>query len=268
MESPTPQYYEWPERLNYRLEHVTELQRDAQPVQRFESFKVLKLTRREDQYVLVYDSVLKTSIVAGQPPQLAPYLPEDTLAFHVPLGKRGDIGRVVAGCDPAVPACAAALPSAVAMELRRIVPGLPMWPVPPRGTWVDTLPFDDASRPNGTRGFFITRYGPVRDTTIGGTAYWMLPWHSVKVAFHRPPGGAGFAPERPTEDDGLTLIDRRRLLPVFTTWAGAVPAPPGLRAIGIEASAFRARAYLSGTPFDSALAAPPPEPAESGQGQR
>ena len=64
-ESPTPQYYAWPERMNYRLEQVTELQREARAVQRFESFKVLKLTLREDQYVLVYDSVLKTSLVAG-----------------------------------------------------------------------------------------------------------------------------------------------------------------------------------------------------------
>jgi hypothetical protein len=260
VESPTPQYYAWPERVNYRLEHVTELQRDARAVQRSETFKVVKLTRREDQYVLVYDSVWKTSMVAGGPPQVAPYLPEDTLAFHVGLGRRGDLGRVVAGCDPAVAACAAALPSVVAMEIRRIVPGLPMWPVPPGGTWVDTLPFDDATRPTGTRGTFVTMYGPVRDTTMGGVRYWMVPWRSRKVAFHRPPGGAGLAPETPVEDAGLTLIDRQRLLPVFATWAGAVTAPAALRAMGIEASAYRARAYMAGTPFDSAYAAePPPE---------
>jgi hypothetical protein len=266
-ESPTPQTYEWPERLNYRLEHVTELQREARAVQRFESFKVLKLTLREDQFVLVYDSVMKTSIVAGGPPQIAPYLPEDTLAFYVPIGRRGEIGRVVAGCDPAVSACAAALPSAVAMEIRRLVPALPTWPVPPGGTWVDTLRFDDAARPGGTRGTFITTYGPVRDTTMGAVRYWMVPWRSVKQAFHRPPSGAGLAPERPLHDAGLSLIDRGRLLPVFATWAGAVSAPNDLRAIGIEASAFRARAYLAGTRFDSLFAAEAPPP-DSQRGPR
>jgi hypothetical protein len=260
-ESPTPQYYAWPERMNYRLEQVTELQREARAVQRFQSFKVLKLTLREDQYVLVYDSVVKTSLVAGQPPRIAPYLPEDTLGFYVPVGRRGEIGRVVAGCDPAARECAAALPSAVAMEIRRMVPGLPLWPIPPGGVWEDTLLFDDAARPGGTRGTFITAYGPVRDTIIHGVRYWLVPWRSVKRAFHRPPSGAGFAPEVPLEDAGVTLIDRRRLLPVLSTWAGASAAPAALRAIGIEASAYRARAYLADTPFDSAFAAgsPPPE---------
>jgi hypothetical protein len=263
-ESPTPQYYAWPERMSYRLEMVTELQREARAVQRVEVFKVLKLTLREDLYVLVFDSVLKTSVVAGQSALLAPYAPEDTLAFYLPIGRRGEIGRVVAACDPAVRACAAALPSAIAMEMRRIVPGLPLWPVPPGGVWEDTVQFDDAARPGGTRGTFITTYGPVRDTAIGAVRYWMVPWRSVKRAFHRPPAGVGLAPEVPQEDAGLTLIDRRRLLPVIATWAGASAAPASLRAIGVEASVSRARAYLTGSPFDSALAAqqaPPPEPA-------
>lgn len=253
-QSPTPMFYDWPDSLNYRMEHVLELQREARPVQRFESYKVLKLTVREDHYVLVYDSVVKTVLVPGAPPQLAPYVPEDTLAFYVWLGRRGDLGRVVAGCDPVLPECAAALPSGVAMEVRRLVPGLPIWPVPPGGTWVDTLRFDDASRPAGTRGTFVTTYGPVRDTSMGGVAYWMVPWQSVKQAFRRPRDGAGFLPERPSEDQGLTLIDRRRLLPVFATWVGAIAAPRELRSIGIEASAFRSRIYLVDSPFDSAFA--------------
>ena len=255
-QSPTPTYYAWPDRLNYRMEHVAELQRQARPLQRFEAYKVLKLTVREDhQYVLVYDSVLKTSQVPGEPPRIAPYLPEDTLAFYVELGRLGELGRVVAGCDPALAACAAALPSAVAMEVRRMVPRLPVWPVPAGGTWEDTLRYDDAARPGGTRGTLITRYGPVRDTAMGRASYWMVPWRSSKQAFRRPPEGAGFAPEQPAEDAGLTLIDKQRLIPVFSTWAGAIGAPPELRAIGIEASAFRARVYLAGSPFDSAFAA-------------
>jgi hypothetical protein len=107
---------------------------------------------------------------------------------------------------------------------------------------------------------FITTYGPVRDTTMGAVRYWMVPWRSVKQAFHRPPSGAGLAPERPLQDAGLSLIDRQRLVPVFATWAGAVSAPNDLRAIGVEASAFRARAYLAGTRFDSAFAAEAPPP--------
>ncbi len=254
VESPTPAYYAWPARLDYRMEHVAELQRDARPVQRLEAHKLIKLTVREDQYVLVYDSVLKTALVPGEPVAVAPYLPEDTLAFYVDLGRRGDLGRVTAGCDPVVPACATVLPSAVAMELRRIVPGLPVWPVPVGGTWTDSLRFDDAARPGGSRGSLVTSYGPVRDTTIGGTAYWLVPWNTRKVAFRRPEAGSGLAPERPVRDDGLTLIDKRRLLPVLSTWAGALAAPPELRAIGIEASAFRTRVYLVGSPFDSAFA--------------
>ena len=268
-ESPTPQYYRWPERMNYRYEHVTELQRDARAVQRIEVYKVLKLTVREDQYVLVYDSVLKTSLVSGEPPRLAPYLPEDTLAFSLGLGRRGELGRVVAGCDPALEACAAALPSTVAMEMRRIVPGLPMWPIPTGGTWVDTLRFDDSARPGGSRGTFVTSYGPVHDTVIAGSHYWMVPWRSVKVAFHRPPGGVGFAPERPSDEVGMTFIDKRREVPVMATWVGAASAPPELRAIGIEASAFRARAWLAGTPFDSMFAgAASPRPPDTAKAAR
>jgi hypothetical protein len=267
-QSPSPQYYRWPERMNYRMEHVTELQRDARAVQRLEVFKVLKLTVRESQYVLVYDSVLKTSLVPGAPPSLAPYLPEDTLAFYLALGRRGELGPVVAGCDPALPACDAALPSTVAMELRRFVPRLPVWPVPAGGTWMDTLRFDDTARPGGSRGTFVTAYGPARDTLIGTVHYWVVPWRSWKQAFHRPPNGAGFAPEQPAEEAGLTLIDKSRDLPVAATWAGAVTAPPDLRAIGIGASAFRTRVWLAGTYFDSVFAAertPPPGPTGSGR---
>jgi len=260
-QSPSPQYYRWPERMNYRLESVVELQRDARAVQRLEVFKVLKLTVRESQYVLVYDSVLKTTLVPGGPPQLAPYLPEDTLAFAMSLGRRGELGQVVAGCDPALPACDAALPSTVAMEMRRFVPGLPVWPIPAGGTWVDTLRFDDTRRPGGTRGTFVTAYGPVRDTLIGATRYWLVPWRARKQAFRAPPGGAGFLPEQPTDEAGLTLIDKSREIPVIATWAGALPAPADLRAIGIQASAYRTRVWLAGTRFDSLFAAERAAPA-------
>jgi hypothetical protein len=143
----------------------------------------------------------------------------------------------------------------VALELRRFIPGLSPWPVPAGGTWMDTLRFDDTSRPGGTRGTFVTEYGPVRDTAIAGTHYWLVPWRSLKQAFRRPPSGAGFAPEQPAQEAGLTLIDKNRDLPVVATWAGALTAPADLRAIGIQASAFRTRVWLAGTRFDSAFSA-------------
>jgi hypothetical protein len=254
-ESPTPAFYAWPERVDYRLEQVSELQRDARAVQRAEVHKLLRFSVRDGEYVMVYDSVLKFTVTGGGGgAQLGPYLPEDTLAFHVALGRRGELGRVVAGCDPALPACAAVYPSSVAMELRRFIPGLPIWPIPPGGTWEDSLRFDDTARPGGTRGTMVTRYGPVRDTTIGGVAYWLVPWHASKVAFRRATGGSPIAAERPPQDDGVALIDKARLLPVISSWAGATGAPPELQAIGVEAGAFRARAYLVGTSFDSAFA--------------
>ena len=249
--APSPTWYEWPDRLDYRFEHVAELQRQTRPVQRFETRKVLRIGVRDAQYALVYDSVLRLTAGAGGTGR-EPYHPEDTLAFYLDLGRRGEI-RIVPACDPAVAACAAVLPGVVALELRRLIPGLPPWMAPPGARWDDTLVFDDTSRPAGSRGRVVTTYGPVRDTVIGGVEYWRVGWHAVRQAFRRPPGGAGFAPERPTDEDGLTLIEKRRLIPAFSTWAGAVAAPPGLRAMGIDASGFRARAWLVGSVFDSAF---------------
>jgi hypothetical protein len=201
-----------------------------------------------------YDSVIKVSEVPGSGPRQAPYLPEDTVIFYVELGRRGDIGRVSPACDPALPQCAAVLPSGVALELRRVVPGLPVWLVPEHGTWVDTLAFDDTARSNGPRGTVVTSYGPVRDTVMGGLHYWVVPWRAERRSFRRPPDGAGFMPEQPSTNDGLTLIDKARLIPVFSTWLGAVAAPPQLQESGVDASGFRARAYLVDSPFDSAFA--------------
>lgn len=251
--APSPTWYEWPERLDYRVQHVAELQRASRAVERSETRMTLRLRVREAQYLLGYDSVLRLRIRDGRA-ALAPLLPEDTLAFYVGLGRRGELAGLMPACDPAVAACAAALPSTVLLELRRIIPALPAWMAPALASWEDTLRFDDAARPFGSRGQVITRYGPVRDTTVHGVEYWMVGWHSRRTSFRRPPGGAGFAPDLPTEEDGLTLIDKQRLVPAFSTWVGVAAAPPALRAAGIDASAFRARTWLVGTPFDSVLA--------------
>jgi hypothetical protein len=129
-----------------------------------------------------------------------------------------------------------------------------VWDAPRGATWVDTLAFDDAARPRGTRGTVVTRYGPARDTLIGGRGYWMVGWHSVRTAFRRVSAPLIIAPEQPVEEDGVTLIDKARLIPIFSTWAGALAAPPDLAAAGIEASGFRGRAYVAGSVFDSAFA--------------
>lgn len=256
--SPSPTEYKWPERISWRMEHVSELQRGGHSIQRFEVRKILRLGVRDRQFMLGYDSVLRLSLLPNGTGQQSPFMPEDTLVFYVDLDRRGDINSLEPGCDPALPTCAAVLPSSVAIELRRVIPRIPLWEVPRGATWTDTLVFDDARRPGGARGTFVTTYGPVTDTTIGPAAYWMVRWHDERRAFRIPAPGALLAPEQPVEEDGLTLIDKARLLPVFSTWAGAVAAPAELRAAGVEASGFRARAYLVDSPFDSAFAGPRP----------
>lgn len=240
--------------LDYKFDWVAELQRGGRPVQRLSMRKLLKFTARDDRYLLVYDSVLKTSEVPGSGPRLAPYMPEDTLSFYVSLGRHGELPRIELGCDPAVRECGEALPSVVQQELRRLIPRLPLWEAPRGSVWVDTLAFDDAARPRGTRGMVVTQYGPARDTVIGGRGYWMIGWHSVRTGFRRVPGPSIIAPEQPVEEDGVTLVDKARLIPIFSTWAGALAAPPDLAAQGIESTGFRGRAYLTGSVFDSAFA--------------
>lgn len=256
--APNPTAYHWPEQLAYRVDYVSEAQRDRVPILKYAETKTTRLMLRDGQYLGAQDSVLKTSQRPGEPLVLVPYTPEDTLAFYVKLGAHGELTDISLGCDPAVPACAEALPSSVALELRRIIPRLPIWEAPQGGGWVDSLAFDDASRPGGTRGTVITNYTGRRDTVIGGQAYWVVGWRSVRTAFRRGAGAAGLAAEAPVQEDGITLVDKRRLLPVFSTWAGAVAAPPRMRAIGATASGFRGRAYLGGSPFDSSMARPTP----------
>lgn len=251
-QAPNPTVYHWPDALAYHLDYVTEAQRDREPILRYTESKTLHLMLRDRQYLAAHDSVLKTGQRPGEPEMLVPYVPEDTLAFTVKLGTHGEVTDVVLGCDPAVPECAEALPSSIDLELRRIIPRLPIWEAPSGSGWEDTLHFDDAARPRGTRGTMVTVYTGRRDTVIGGEGYWVIGWRSDRVAFARGAGAALHA-QAPVHEEGVTLVSKRLQIPVLSTWAGAVAAPPELQALGATASGFRGRAYLTGSPFDSSL---------------
>ncbi|HWO88364.1 MAG TPA: hypothetical protein VNL98_04360 [Gemmatimonadales bacterium] len=252
---PTPPRYRWPQQFAWKVDYVSEAQRNRVSLLRYSERKTLRLALRDgDEYLLLPDSVLKTNQEPGAAPVLAPYSVEDTLAAYVRIGPRGEIRGVLFGCDPADPACSAALPSSVRLELRRIIPRLTVWPVPPRGTWADTLEFDDSSRPGGTRGRVITSYAAVGDTVVGAEEYWLVSWVAVRRTWPRAPIGGGIVETPPVEERGVTFVEKRRLLPVYSTWAGAAAAPPAIRALGATASGFRGRAYLAGSSFDSAIA--------------
>ncbi len=155
-------------------------------------------------------------------------------------------------CDPAEAVCGRALPSAVRLELRRLVPSLPALPVPRGSSWTDTLRFDDGARSGGARGTVVTTYTAGRDTTIGDAAHWIIGWRSVRRAFRVGPEG-GIAEEPPVQEEGVTFVEKLRHLPVFAAWAGAAVAPPDLRALGATATGYRGRAYLVPGVFDSAI---------------
>ena len=250
--APNPTVLEWPDQFAYRIDYISEAQKDLQPVARYTVTKTLHLTVHESQYIGEYDSVIKVTQLANRPPMVGAYQPEDTIAFYAKLGRHGELSSVALGCDPAVPQCADALPSTAVIELRSIIPRLSEWEAPKGGTWVDTTAFDDASRARGIRGDIITSYAGHGDTTIAGRTYWLISWRSVQQAFSR---GGGASPtlgaQTPLEQTGITLVDKRVLLPVLSTWAGAIAAPADVRAMGATGAGFRGRAYIVGSPFDS-----------------
>lgn len=251
-DAPNPYAFRWPDTLSYRLDYVSLVQRNREPLMRFAETKTLRLALRNGQYLGMYDSVLKSTQRPNEGLVLVPYQVEDTLVFYAKIGAHGEVTNVSLGCDPTVADCARALPSAPLLELRRIVPRLPIFEAPAGGGWVDTIEFDDASREGGTRGRVITSYTGRRDTTISGRSYWLIGWRSVRRAY--TPGAeelANLGAAPPVQEDGVTLVDKQLLIPVYSTWAGAVPAPPEMRAVGATASGFRGRAYLAGTVFDS-----------------
>jgi hypothetical protein len=251
-QAPNPLRYEWPEAFGWHIEYVIQAQRDGTPVVRHAEAKTLRLVVRDDQYLAGFDSVLKTTQLAGEPLAHLLPAPEDTLTFYVRLGRRGEVSKPVLGCDPGLPACAEALPSTIQLQLRRLVPLLPVWEAPRGSTWVDTLTWDDAARPGGTRGSLVTTYAASQDTAVGGEAYWRLPWASVRRTFRRG-GVSALLPEPAVREEGVTYVEKRRHLPVYTIWAGVAEAPADLRALGATASGFRGRAALEGSPFAAML---------------
>jgi hypothetical protein len=253
--APSPTAYRWPDRFGYRVDLVAQAQRDSQLLVRYEETRVTRFLVREDRYVVASDSVLKTVQQLGAAPVPARYAPEDTLAYYVGIGRHGELSRVELGCDPAVPACAAALPSAPRLQLRRIIPRLSAWEAPRGSSWADTLEFDDVARPGGTRGSVITVYSASSDTVIGGAACWVVAWHSERRAYGPGTPSNPIAPLPPVREDGVTFIEKGRMIPVFSTWAGVSVASPDLRAFGATASGYRGRAYLVGSALDSIFGA-------------
>jgi hypothetical protein len=258
--APGPAEYALPDSFAYRIDFVSDAQNQGRSVMRYAESKLLRLRQRDELYIGRDDSVLKTSQVPGRAVSPVPLSHGDTMAFYVRLGRNGRVREVQPGCDPAVPACAAVMPSTMQLTLQRVFPRLPVWAAP-RGTgWVDTMQWNDAPRPRASRGTVVTSYRPVRDTVIAGREYWVLPWTAVRRAY-RPRGeGAAesLAAETPVEESGVVFVDQLERLPVFATWLGAVAIPAELHPLGATVSAFRGRAYLVGSAFDIAFAAERP----------
>lgn len=248
--SPTPTGFRWPNQFAYRVEYVSETERGGQPLVRYDEHKTIRFAVRDDRYVVWHDSVVKLTSWPGRPPTVEPYWPEDTLQFYLRLGPLGELSNSEPGCDPAMPACADALPSSLPLELRQIIPRLSVWPAPAGATWTDSLVFDDVPRARGSRGYVVTTYRAVGDTLVAGGRYWVVRWSSVRRAFRGSGGALGIVADPPVQVTGAVFVDKDRLLPAYAVWAGALAAPPELRALGVSGSGFRGRAYIPGSLFD------------------
>ena len=251
--APNPTGYDWPDAFSYRVEYVRESMHDTQVVARDEEASTLRFVVRNDRYVVFNDSVSRVRAIAGSGREPAHLEVGDTLHYYLRLTRLGEFNDVEPGCDPAVPACHDVLPSALPLELRRVIPRLPVW-WPPKGhAWVDTLRFDDLPRPGAARGALVTTYRDARDTVIAAKAYWLVTWRSVRTA-SRPADGV-MVSDPPVEERGRVLVDKQRLIPVMAGWSGAAAPAAAPRAAGMTA-AYRGRAWLAGEATDSALAGP------------
>jgi hypothetical protein len=252
--APNPASYAWPDRFAYRVQTVSETDRDTEVLARFEEEKLLQFTVRDDHYLVWHDSITKRLTMPGAEPTGGRLYAEDTLRYYLRLTRLGAFEHVEAACDPTVPECANAYPSDLPLELRHVVPRLPVW-WPPKGhEWVDTLKFDDLPRPGAARGRVVTTYRDLRDTVIAGHACWVVSWHARRES--ERPVGAAMVADPPTEERGDMFVDKRLLIPVFAGWYGAAAAPPALRAAGATANAHQGRAWLIGGVFDSLQALP------------
>lgn len=254
--SPTPTAYLWPDSFAYKMEFVAESRGKSGLVSRYEERKELVLAVRDDRYLAWHDSVIKESLTPPRNGVVEPYVPEDTVHFYVTLNRRGQVTRSEPGCDPALVSCQQVLPSVLPLELLRLVPRLPVWPLPKGAAWADTLVFDDTPRARGGRGSIVTTYRAVADTAVAGTVLWRVVWHSTRRTYGVAPGLLGITVGMPVEEDGVVYIDKERQVPVFAAWAGAVAAPPALRAMGVTGTGFRGRAYLAGSIVERLLGPP------------
>lgn len=252
--APNPTSYSWPDEFRYRVQFVGESVHDTSVVMRYEESKTLVFAVRNESYLVWHDSISKRMSAPGAPPVGGRLQTEDTLRYYLRLSRLGAFERIEAACDPTVAECGRALPSALPLELRHVIPRLPVW-WPPKGhEWVDTLSFDDLPRPGGARGRVVTTYRDLRDTVVAGHPCWMVSWHSRKEAERQV--GANMVADPPDEERGDVLVDKQKLIPVFAGWYGAAAAPPALRALGVTANAHQGRAWLVGGVFDSLQAAP------------
>lgn len=252
--APNPTTYDWPDTMTYRLQVTWESNRGAEVLARYGENKLLRLVVRNDRYLVWNDSLGTVSSRGASRPLGRQIWPEDTLHYFVRLGRLGEITESVPGCDPAVPECRAALPSALPLEMRRIIPRLPVW-WPPKGhEWVDTAAFDDLRRARGSRGSQITYYRAARDTVLAGRGYWVVTWSSVRRAVRDTPSGATIA-AAPVEEQGTVYVDKERLIPACAVWCGAPATPQDLPAPGVTGTLLRGRACLVGSAFESLKAA-------------
>lgn len=247
--APNPTGYDWPDDFSYRVEYVAETVRDSQVLLRSGETKLLRFAVRNDGYLVWNDSLSRTSSSPDAADRIGIAHPEDTLRYYVALTRLGEFGAIEAGCDPAVATCRDALPSALPLELRHLIPRLPVW-WPPKGhVWMDTLSFDDLPRPGGTRGALITAYRDLRDTVLAGRSYWLVTWRSTKRAA-RPFGGEMIA-DPAVDECGHVLVDKQLLVPAFADWYRALAVPHAPGATGATATSYRGRAWLVGSRFDS-----------------
>jgi len=240
--------------MTYRVQLTWDSNRGTEVVARHGESELLRFVVRNDRYLVWNDSLDSVGALGDAGPIERQVWPEDTLHYFVRLSRLGEIIESVPGCDPAVPECGAALPSALPLELRRIIPRLPVW-WPPKGyEWVDTLAIDDLPRARGSRGSVITYYRAARDTVLRGRSYWVVTWSSVRWAV-REASSSATAADAPAEQQGTVYVDKAQLIPACAVWSGTPTTSPGLRAPGVTGTQLRGRAYLVGSAFDSLVVA-------------
>ena len=243
--APNPTAYDWPDSFAYRIREVARTEKDTEWVAGHERSKQLRfLVRGDGAFSVSQDSVRLTDLLRGGRASSPLPLPDDTIRYFVRLSRWGEFLSVEPACDPSTMECRDALPSVLLMDLRRVIPRLPVW-WPPRGrSWEDTLPIDDSPRPRGLRGALATEYRVPRDTLVGGEAYWVVTSHSA----WRPTGTAAAGA---VEENSVVYVDKLRLIPAFAEWSAGLAPPAGLMGRGAARTVTRGRAVLVGSPFDS-----------------